>query len=331
MQIVTQNINVDNWRQYVYDHPNGNFFQTPEYYYVLEKSKKINPFAIAIIEEEICGLIVGFIQHNYASFLKHLTKRAIVIGGPLVSDNSKEIINKLLQALVNFVNNKVIYLEIRNIFDQFHNKSQFESNKFKYIPYYNLINELSIDQKELINRIKKNKRRNVTKSINKGVEFLELNNQPEFDEALKLIVQTYKRLRIPLPDVSLFNNIINLLPSEYRKIYAAKYNNKIIACRIELCYKNKIYDWYAGDDKNFKSKYPNDFLIYNILLESNNEFEYFDFFGAGKPGVSYNVRDYKLQFGGKLIEYGRYLLILNKLMYQFGEKLYSLYSLNKHT
>lgn len=42
-----------------------------------------------------------------------------------------------------------------------------------------------------------------------------------------------------------------------------------------------------------------------------NRFQIFDFGGAGKPNVSYGVRYYKMSFGGKLVNYGRYTLVLN--------------------
>ena len=42
-----------------------------------------------------------------------------------------------------------------------------------------------------------------------------------------------------------------------------------------------------------------------------NIFQIFDFDGAGKPDIPYCVRDYKKKFGGKLVNYGRYTLVLN--------------------
>ena len=41
--------------------------------------------------------------------------------------------------------------------------------------------------------------------------------------------------------------------------------------------------------------------------------------GAGKPNESYGVRDFKAKFGGQLVEHGRFLLILNHVLYQIGK------------
>lgn len=45
----------------------------------------------------------------------------------------------------------------------------------------------------------------------------------------------------------------------------------------------------------------------------------FDTMGAGKPGVPYGVRDFKLQMGGELKEFGRYRCVLKPWLYRLGE------------
>ena len=50
-----------------------------------------------------------------------------------------------------------------------------------------------------------------------------------------------------------------------------------------------------------------------------NNFPMVDFMGAGKPGVEYGVRQYKLGFGGELVEQGRFLKVLNPTLYFLGK------------
>ncbi len=45
----------------------------------------------------------------------------------------------------------------------------------------------------------------------------------------------------------------------------------------------------------------------------------FDTMGAGKPDVPYGVRDFKLQMGGTLHEFGRYRCVLKPRLYRLGE------------
>ncbi len=41
--------------------------------------------------------------------------------------------------------------------------------------------------------------------------------------------------------------------------------------------------------------------------------------GAGKPQEDYGVRDFKSQFGGELVEYGRFIHVRNSLLYKIGK------------
>jgi lipid II:glycine glycyltransferase (peptidoglycan interpeptide bridge formation enzyme) len=41
--------------------------------------------------------------------------------------------------------------------------------------------------------------------------------------------------------------------------------------------------------------------------------------GAGKPDEDYGVRDFKAQFGGTLVEHGRFLKVNNPLIYKAAQ------------
>jgi lipid II:glycine glycyltransferase (peptidoglycan interpeptide bridge formation enzyme) len=45
----------------------------------------------------------------------------------------------------------------------------------------------------------------------------------------------------------------------------------------------------------------------------------FDFMGVGKPDEPYGVRDFKMRFGGTVVNYGRYIRINNQLKYAVAE------------
>jgi lipid II:glycine glycyltransferase (peptidoglycan interpeptide bridge formation enzyme) len=41
--------------------------------------------------------------------------------------------------------------------------------------------------------------------------------------------------------------------------------------------------------------------------------------GAGIPDRPYGVRDFKMEFGGEVVEYGRYLCIRKPVLYKIGK------------
>ncbi len=71
-------------------------------------------------------------------------------------------------------------------------------------------------------------------------------------------------------------------------------------------YKDILYGWYNGMDRNYGRYLPNELLMWNILnWGRNNGYRLYDFGGAGKPDVEYGVREFKAKFGGTLVCFGR--------------------------
>jgi lipid II:glycine glycyltransferase (peptidoglycan interpeptide bridge formation enzyme) len=56
-----------------------------------------------------------------------------------------------------------------------------------------------------------------------------------------------------------------------------------------------------------------------IRYAADNGFDRYDMMGAGSPKEDYGVRDFKAQFGGTLVEHGRFLHINNQIIYYLGK------------
>ena len=69
-----------------------------------------------------------------------------------------------------------------------------------------------------------------------------------------------------------------------------------------------MYEWYVcGLDKEYPLNHPSIMVTWHALLYAcDNGIQTFDFMGLGKPGIPYGVRDFKLRFGGEVVNYGRY-------------------------
>jgi lipid II:glycine glycyltransferase (peptidoglycan interpeptide bridge formation enzyme) len=52
---------------------------------------------------------------------------------------------------------------------------------------------------------------------------------------------------------------------------------------------------------------------------AENDYPLFDFMGAGSPDQPYGVRDFKAEFGGELVEHGRFLCIRKPMLYWIGK------------
>ena len=101
-----------------------------------------------------------------------------------------------------------------------------------------------------------------------------------------------------------------------------KFQEKVIGGMMcPILNNNSIYEWYVcGLDEEYKEQYPSVMATYAAIEHAKkSKIEMFDFMGAGKPNIPYGVRDFKMEFGGKLVEYGRFLYIRNPFLYEIGK------------
>ena len=315
-----RNVDTESWENYVLNHKDGNIFQTLAYLRLHENSKNTTPFGYALLEQgKITGLVSGVIYQNYFYPVNLLTKRAVVIGGPLVNPDKEDATLLLLKKLNEFLSKRVVFAQIRNLWNMTNEKSLFIKSGYTYEDHLDIIHNLRLDSEDLKKRISKNKRNNVVKAQNRGVVFCEVSDIDEFKSGVELIFNTYRRVGLPCPTMVFFEKAYYSLEG-ILKTFSVMYENKIIGIRLELCYKGMVYDWYAGSDDQYKNCYPNDVLPYNILFwAKENRFNVFDFGGAGKPGVPYGVREHKLKFGGELVNYGRFEIVYSKFILFFSK------------
>ena len=110
--------------------------------------------------------------------------------------------------------------------------------------------------------------------------------------------------------------------SSLGKVFIVKHDDNLIGGAFCLFSKKRgIYTLYYTGNRNYHKKiFPTHLAIMGVIkFALNNGLKMVDFMGAGKPGVDYGVRSFKLQFGGDLVEHGRYLKILNPFLYRVGK------------
>ncbi len=107
------------------------------------------------------------------------------------------------------------------------------------------------------------------------------------------------------------------------EIFVVLFNKQVVGgmlCPFDK--KNEMYEWYIGcldeEMKQYKV-YPSVLVTWEaIKYASIHGFKRFNFMGAGIKGKPYGVRDFKMQFGGKLVDAPRYIFVHNPLLYKIG-------------
>jgi CelD/BcsL family acetyltransferase involved in cellulose biosynthesis len=314
-----ENIDRQQWADFVAHHPQGTIFQTPEYYEIHQGVKGFRPFVIALLDGtgSMVGVMLVIIHQVYGGLLGTLTSRAVIAGGPLVKNDDPELASAILQAFVANRQVRVIYSQFRNLFELGAMKSAFANAGAVYEDHLNILIDLTQTEEELWKGVKSRKRNNIRQAQRKGLTVRRITSEIEAAEAFTILTEVYKRAKLPLADRQLFMNAFRLMHDNgMLRIYGAFCDEKLAGSMFVLAYNGRFYDWYAGSFRKYYSFNPNDILPWEIFRIAQAEgIPLFDFGGAGKPGVPYGVRDYKIQFGGKLVNFGRYELPHNKLVF----------------
>ena len=307
---IKHDIDFSDWQAFVDSHPKGNIFQSPSMYRVFEKTKNQAPVFMAVVEgDEILGVILGSIHKEFSGLLGRMTSRSIIIGGPLIKDDRPDVLRLLLQKYSVKVKSKTIFTQVRNLWEWGDLKTIFDENGFKYDPHLDILIDISSSREEIWSSLKSKARNKIRKAEKSQLKFDVINpKQKDIKRIYKILLEVYKKAKIPLSDMSLFESAFDVLGEKDQiKLFVALKNDKIIGFRIGLLFKETIFDWYAGSFEKYYQDNPNDFLPFETMAwGSQNGYKLFDFGGAGKPNQPYGVRDHKLKFGGDLVEFGRF-------------------------
>ena len=121
MNVLTtyESVNKAEWGVLIAHSQTATWFQTPEAYeFFAAQPELFSPFVFAVENEEIRAVCVGYITREPNALKQFFTRRAIIIGGPVIADNaSHEEVSALMTTVRKSLKNKAIYIETRNFND----------------------------------------------------------------------------------------------------------------------------------------------------------------------------------------------------------------------
>ena len=315
-------IDIQQWQVLIDRSPYATWFQTKEAYeFYAANPEEMTPFAVGIEEDgHLTGVIVGYTTQETNPIKQLLTCRSIIIGGPLLDEHiSSDALNALLVA-VKQVTKKAIYVETRNFNDYSKWREIFEQCGFQYQPHLNFHVDTTKPWETIENNIGKHRRKYIRLSYRDGVEVeLEptLQQVKEYYAVLEDLYRT--KVRMPLQPWSFFERLYHLPSCKYLLVL---YNNQVVGGSICMTLKGHgVYEWYAcGKDGIFRNIHPSSITKHiGMKFASDNGYKVFDMMGAGKPDQPYGVRDFKAEFGGTLVEHGRFLCVCKPILYWIGK------------
>lgn len=319
-------IDIKSWEAFVQNHPNGNVFQSPYYYFSCLKTPLYKPNIIAVSDEDdsILAILVFVLQKEDLGFLSTFSLRSIVYGGPLVKNGNPELYDFCLRKYEEILKKRAVYTQFRN-FSVLPENVQivFKKNGFLYSDHLNIIQNVSIEINEQWNQFSRSRKKGIKRAQNYGFQFSYSDSINQLDYFYRLLKDTYTRIKLPIPDKSHFEELLNQNKHNNVKIFFINKDDTFIAGLFVLIYKETMYGYYMGSvsRQDVLKEKPLDFLFWEVFKWcKENHLSYFDWLGAGSPSKDYGVRDFKLQFGGEVVNLGRFqkhhkplLMLISKL------------------
>ena len=322
IQILTYNeINKQQWQLLVEQSATATWFQTPEAYeFYASLPAEMQPFAVGVENQgELRAVCVGYITQEPNAIKQYLTCRAIVVGGPVIANDATDDEVAALLKAIRRLGDKVIYVETRNFNDYSRWKSVFEANGFKYQSHLNFhVNTTSADLAQ--GNIGKHRWKYIRLSLRDGAKLIDnpsIDQVRAFYSILQDLYQT--KVKTPLWSWEFFELLYRV---EHAKYILVELDGKIVGGTVCVCLPGKaVYEWYAcGLDNCRDDIRPLSVAIWGEMqYAAENGYPLFDFMGAGKPDEPYGVRDFKAEFGGELVEHGRFLCIRKPMLYRIGK------------
>ena len=318
------------WQKLVDESPYATWFQTQEaYQFYSALPNEMQAFACGIERDgELKAVCVGYVTKDRSRIKQFYTRRAIIIGGPLIADSANEQdIARMLFAIQqpSHLNTQSpnhptwciapIYIETRNFHDYSRWKSVFEANGFAYQPHLDI--QVACNAAHTMSE---QRRRQVKKAIGNGATICEAQSEQEIRDWYQILQQLYREnVRTPLFTEEFF---LEFYRKGWGKYLLVKHDGKVIGGMMcPILDSRAIYEWYVcGLDEDYREQYPSVMATYAAIEYAKaNGLPLFDFMGAGKPNEPYGVRDFKMEFGGELVEHGRFLCVRKPLLYWIGK------------
>ena len=345
-----KNLDRAEWSELVASSSTGTWFQTPEAYdFFASQPGLFKPFVVGVVSlpsfqgrggdrPQLRGVCVGYVTVEKSPIKQFFTRRAIIIGGPALADDATgEEVNALLCALKSTLLlgregvGSPIYIETRNFNDYSKWKEAFEKAGFCYQPHLNFHVDCT-DREAMWERLSETRRRQIKKVTNEGVGELTNEGISEQDvrEWYAILAELYRtKVKTPLWPVEFF---LEAYRQGVGKYLLVKHEGKVIGgVMCPIFGDRSIYEWYiCGMDSEYKECYPSVMATWAAMDYANRHgIAQFDVMGAGVPGVPYGVRDFKAEFGGKMVEHGRFIYVSKPILYKIGKMAVGILKSNK--
>lgn len=292
-------------------------------------------FVYCLDNGDLVGILLGVLIKEGDGIKGIFSSRLVVYGGPLITQLHPErikICELLIGEMIAITGRKAIFSQFRASNDMSEFKHCFKEFGFKWYPRLNLLIDTA-NKEEVFAKLSGSRKRQIRKSIQNGAYTIEPQSLEQVHDFYVILRELYRlKVKKPLPDFSFFKTFyIKAVKDGHGKIILVQFEGKIIGGILcPFMPEKSMFEWYVcGLDRIYGNKgiYPSVLATWAAIeFATRHNIRCFDFMGLGKPDENYGVRDFKMRFGGTVVNYGRMIRINQPLMYWISELGYNLLS-----
>lgn len=310
MEIVSE-IEQSAWTDFLMSQRGFSLFQAPPMFRVFKQTAGYGPRLLAVQDRgEIRALVVSCLIAYARKVLPPLATRAVVVGGPI---GDPRLFSALLAAHDRWAKRGAMMCQVRNLRTDFPPGPMIEAG-YQWVDHINYILDLRRGKDRMFSGLSRTRRKSIVKGDTSGLRYVELTST-DADRVYRLLSQTYRRIHVPLADVSLFKNAFELLSGQKHLLArGAEADGSLCAVRLVLRWESTLLDWYAGSSSAGREVRADEWLVWQVLLEGKTMgCNTYDFGGAGRPNEAYGPGEFKRQFGGQRVNPGRFEKVYHRL------------------
>jgi len=304
---------------FIQEVPHANVFQTPEMVATYRRTKGCRACVLGVIGTR------GALQASLVSVVFRdapAVAHASIRGGPLCRPDEGEAARFLLTAHENRVQGTTLYSRIYPLSGEECSHEVASACGFERTPWLNYLIPLEdLDAQWAL--LSRSRQKGIRKAERSGVVLRDVKTKADLDALVSILRETARRGRFPMQHPSLFAAAKEVLAERgMARFVLADIGGAVAAARVMLAYGGVLYDWYAGSDPAFHSMRCDEWLIWELVKWGHARgMKVLDFGGAGIPGESYGPAEFKRQFNGIPVEWGRYTRVHHPRALRFAESM----------
>jgi hypothetical protein len=254
------------WNSFLEKHSDGNFEQCFEYGEISRKAfPRSNVIRLACLsEKEVAGILQGAYSRYFGFGMTLGAMRTPVVD--FKHRGSIEIAKVLLEALEDFAKNNRI-IEARVLVPEAWNLN----DAFQFFGYNvaGQLNEYFVDLSEGVNGLWKsmshNKRRNIKKAMNEGVEVFESREKEDLLTFYSMLRAAEERASFSSYPLSWFEAVWDIYPTDLSKVFLAKWNGKAVSGVFTVMRGKTVFALAAGSFSEGWRVRPNDVMHWKVM------------------------------------------------------------------